>query len=70
MQQKCSVNSIVGVFSPPALYIVSEDGCGLTYKLSEPSKRNIKSNSQSGRVCLRQVLTVPMELKCVSLLYC
>lgn len=31
---------------------------------------NIKSNSQSGRVRLRQVLTVPMELKCVSLLYC
>lgn len=30
---------------------------------------NIKSNSQSGRVRLRQVLTVPMELKCVSLLY-
>lgn len=45
MQQKRSVNSIVGVFSPPALYIVSEDGCGLTYMLSEPSKSILEAET-------------------------
>lgn len=45
MQQKHSVNSIIGVFSPPAPYIVSEDGCGLTYKLFELSKSILEAET-------------------------